>query len=74
MSKTVTLTVVGENRMNCGGCERAVTSALRALPGVEGTSADHTTQRITVTLGSYGPPVERLQAELQEIGYQTEAR
>lgn len=70
MAHNVTLTVIGSNKMNCGGCERSVTAALRELPGVKQVRADHTTQRIDVTLGSDETDVDALQAELREIGYE----
>lgn len=69
MVTKTTLTIVGENKMNCGGCERSVTAALAALPEVQSVTADRLTQAVTV-LGA--APVEQLKAELAEIGYQAE--
>ncbi len=72
MANPLNLKVVGENKMNCGGCERSVVGTLRTLPGVENVRADHTTQDILVWLGSEATSVEDLQRELNEIGYQAE--
>jgi copper chaperone CopZ len=73
MPKTVTLKVVGDNKMNCAGCERSVTATLTDLAAVREVRADHRTQNIEVTLNEDEADVAALQSELQEIGYQTEA-
>jgi copper chaperone CopZ len=73
MAKIVTLKVVGDNKMNCAGCERSVTATLADLPGVREVRADHRTQNIDITLTDGETDVDALQSELQEIGYTTEA-
>jgi copper chaperone CopZ len=73
MTKIVTLKVVGDNKMNCAGCERSVTATLAELPGVREVKADHRTQNIDVTLTDGETGIDVLQSELQEIGYTTEA-
>lgn len=70
MAQDVTLKVVGDKKMNCGGCERSVTAVLSQLPGVQHVSADRNTQSIAVTLGSPEADLTLLQAELREIGYE----
>ncbi len=72
MANTLNLKVVGENKMNCGGCERSVVGTLRALPGVDNVRADHTTQGIEVWLASDETSVDDITRELGEIGYQAE--
>jgi copper chaperone len=46
MSETIQLTVTG---MTCGGCENAVSKALRTLDGVEDVSASHAANLVGVT-------------------------
>ncbi|MGB0387144.1 MAG: heavy-metal-associated domain-containing protein [Ardenticatenaceae bacterium] len=64
--------VVGANKMNCGGCERAVKATLSDLPGVSHIKADHLTQGIELTLASGGADVDTIKEELSEIGYEVE--
>ena len=64
--------VVGEDKMNCGGCERAVKATLLDLPGVSRVKADHNTQGIEVVLTAGGADVQMIKAELSDIGYEVE--
>lgn len=73
MADVLTLRVVGENKMNCGGCERSVTATLRELAGVENVRADHRTQDIQMWFGAEAPTMEQIKRELNDIGYQVEA-
>ena len=73
MAETLKLRVVGENKMNCGGCERSVAATLREIAGVENVHADRTTQEIQVWVGDETPALEEMQRELAEIGYEVEA-
>ena len=68
----VNFKVVGENKMNCGGGERAVKASLFDLPGVSRVKADHNTQGIELTFVSGGADVETIKAELSDIGYEVE--
>ncbi len=67
--KKTTLEVTGPQKMHCSGCERTVSFALAALPGVSVIKADHTTQLIDVMLGGETTAKE-VQAELDQIGYE----
>ena len=71
---TLNFKVVGENKMNCGGCERAVKASLSDLPGVSRVKADHFTQGIELTFVSGGAHVDTdtIRAELSDIGYEVE--
>ena len=69
---TLNFNVVGENKMNCGGCERAVILTLSDLPGVSRVKADHNTQGIELALASGGADVQAIKAELSDIGYEVE--
>ena len=69
---TYNFKVVGENKMNCGGCERAVKATLLDLPGVRSVNADHNTQGIELALAAGGANVETIRTELSDIGYEVE--
>ena len=69
---TLNFKVVGANKMNCGGCERAVKASLSDLPGVRRVKADHNTQGIELALAAGGANVETIRAELSDIGYEVE--
>jgi copper chaperone CopZ len=68
-TNTLTLEVVGEQTLHCGGCERTVEFTLSQLPGVRVIDVDHTTQLIKITLTSDEADFEKVQAELEWIGY-----
>lgn len=72
MTNTFNLKVVGEKTMNCGGCERSVTTALSQLPGVQSVNADRFSQQVTVVSYSNETDVNAIRAELSAIGYQAE--
>ena len=72
MASTLHLKVVVANKMNCGGCERAVKATLSDLPGVQRVNADHRTQKIDVTLASRATDFGAIQEELDDIGYQVQ--
>ena len=62
---TTTISVEG---MMCPHCERHVTQALSALPGITDVKADHKTNSVTIT--SEGAPDEALlAATIQQAGY-----
>lgn len=71
MTRTINYQVVGENRMNCGGCERSVVAALSGLEGVAGVTASHETQAIQLTVSAPVAP-ETIEQELGELGYEIE--
>ncbi len=68
-TSTLTLEVVGEQTLHCGGCERTVEFTLSQLPGVRVIDVDHTTQLIEITLTGDQTDLEKVQAELEWIGY-----
>ncbi len=72
MAQTINLKIVGDNQMNCGGCERSVKATLMDVPGVAAVSADHTTQNVVVTLADNSVAPTILKQELAEIGYAAE--
>ena len=71
MSK-VTMKIVGDHKMNCGGCEGNVRNTLSQLPGVAEVLADKNTQLVEVKLASDETGFEQLKAKLETIGYVAE--
>lgn len=69
--ETIALKIVGDNKMNCGGCERSVKAALMDVTGVQSVLANHQTQDVVVTT-SGGVATATLTHELAEIGYQAQ--
>jgi len=65
-----TLRVVGQQKMHCGGCEHAVQFTLKQVPGVQQVEASHKTQLIKLRFDSQNVDLERIQQELDWIGYQ----
>ncbi len=63
--KTLTITVEG---MMCPHCEKHVSTALRALPGVEDCHADHASDSVQLTL-SKDVPEESIRKAVEEAGY-----
>ena len=73
MSKTLNLKIVGEHNMHCAGCERSVTFTISQMAGVDNVLADWTEQSIKVDYSSDEINLEKIQAELDWIGYQAVA-
>ncbi len=69
----VDFTVVGEEKMHCGGCETRVRFALSRLPGVQEVRADSKTQRIAVVINPSQVTPEDVQARLKVAGFETAA-
>lgn len=69
----VHFTVVGEEKMHCGGCESRVRFALSRLPGVQDVQADSKTQRIAVVINPSQITPEDVQARLKVAGFETAA-
>ena len=65
-----TLKVIGQQQMHCGGCERTVQFTLEHVPGVQQVEASHKTQLITLMFDRQHADLERIQQELDLIGYQ----
>jgi Cu2+-exporting ATPase len=65
-----TLIIIGEQIMHCGGCENTVKFTLKQVPGVQVVEASHKTQLIKLTFDPQNTDLERIQQELDWIGYQ----
>lgn len=68
---TYQLKIVGDHKMNCGGCENNVQMNLRRIPGVVDVQADHKTQLVAVSADNE-IKFESMQDMLQSIGYMAE--
>lgn len=67
---TISLTVIGEQTIHCGGCERTVKLALSQLLGVQQVEASHKTQQITLIVDPQRLNLEQIRQELDRLGYQ----
>ncbi len=72
MSKKISMKIVGERTMHCGGCEGNVKFTLSQIPGVNEVIADRNTQMVEISLASDDVNPEAMKAALSEIGYQAE--
>lgn len=69
MIEKLEFSIVGEEKMRCGGCESRVRFALQRLPGVVGVRADSETQTIAVSFDSQRLGASELQQLLKTAGY-----
>jgi len=65
----VELTVTGEQKIHCAGCEQRIASALRRLSGVQDVRASAGTQRVVVAIDAGQIAPGALRARLAELGY-----
>ena len=68
----ITMKIVGDHQMSCGGCEGNVRNTLYQLPGVTEVVADKNTQLVEVKLDSDETGFDQLKAKLDTIGYAAE--
>lgn len=68
----VDLTVTGEEKMHCAGCEGRVRFALSRLPGVQSVIADAKTQAISVVINPEQVTSDQVQERLNVAGFDTE--
>jgi Cu+-exporting ATPase len=71
MFKTVTLEVIGEQRLHCAACEQRVVRALKSLDGVGQVRAQAETQRIHVLFDAGVVEPRTIAERLNEAGYET---
>jgi copper chaperone CopZ len=69
VSAAVRTEVVEVRGMHCGGCERTVSGAVEALPGVERAQADFVAEEVAVTFdpGRVGPA--EIRAAVRDAGF-----
>jgi copper chaperone CopZ len=69
MARILNLTVTGEQKIHCVGCEERITSALRRLPGIQDVQASHQSQRVAVTFDPAWVSPDKVKAKLEQLGY-----
>jgi copper chaperone len=71
MFKSITLEVVGSDRLNCEGCEERVENALKKVPGVGKIRAHSSNQRIEVLFDAAKLDADAIAERITNAGYQT---
>jgi len=66
MTETIQLSVTG---MTCGGCEHAVTRALKQITGVRQVTASHAASQVEVTFDKAVVTPQMLRERIEELGY-----
>lgn len=62
--------VMTVNGMTCDGCERRITSALSAVDGVDGVSADHEAGTVTLQTDPDVTSTDVVRDVIEELGYE----
>jgi len=70
MSEKVQLNVTG---MTCGGCEHAVTRAVRQIDGVKDVTASHQANQVDVTFDAGKVTAAMIRERIEMLGYHVEA-
>ena len=73
MFKSITLEVVGDQRLVCESCELRVKQLLKGLAGVAEVCADARNQRIEVLFDSAALEAPAIAGRLATAGYETRA-
>jgi copper chaperone CopZ len=61
--------IVEVRGMQCGGCERTVTSAVAALPGVDRAEADFVAEEVAVTFDPGRVGLDQIRAAVRDAGF-----
>ena len=61
--------IVAVRGMHCGGCERTVSRALQALPGVGRAQADLVAEEVEVTFDPGRTDLGAIRAAVREAGF-----
>lgn len=69
-AETATIAVEG---MTCGSCVKAITKALKELPGVEAASVDLKAKRAQVRYQSGKVDLDKLVAAINKLGYKAKS-
>lgn len=65
-------TLIGEERMHCGGCETRIRNALQRLDGVHEVKASVEGQEVALSLDPGKVGAEQVEQRLQQLGYQVQ--
>ncbi len=68
----VTLKVVGDRTIHCGGCENTIKVSISRIPGVEQVNADRDSQLIKFSIPTGEAELALVKSELETIGYEVE--
>ena len=71
MLQSITLTVTGDQRMACEGCENRVIRLLRALAGVSRVKARASDQHIQIQFDPAVANAASIRGRLLDAGYET---
>ena len=71
-SWAIKVSVVGEQKMHCRGCERTIEFALARLPGVHKVKADQKSQTVEIVSAPGEIDLTEIRRELEWIGYRVE--
>lgn len=71
MLKSISLEVIGDQRLFCQGCEGRVERMLKALPGIEQVRARSANQRIDILFDDARQSTTAMADRLVAAGYQT---
>jgi copper chaperone CopZ len=69
MARTLNLTVSGEQKIHCAGCEERIGNALRRLPGIQDVQASADTQKVVVTFDPGTVSADQVRTKLEQLGY-----
>ena len=69
MTATAHTEVVAVRGMHCGGCERTVSRAVAALPGVESADADFVAEEVAVTFDPGRIDLGAIRAAVHDAGF-----
>jgi len=61
--------IVAVRGMHCGGCERSVSRAVQAVPGVGSARADFVAEEVEVTYDSEQTDLEAIRAAVRDAGF-----
>ena len=70
MSEKLQLKVTG---MTCGGCETAVTRAVKQMTGVQEVTASHAANAVNVTFDGSKVTPEMIRERIEALGYTASA-
>jgi len=62
--------VLAVNGMTCDGCERRITSALSAVDGVDGVSADHEAGTVSLLVDAAVAGTDVVHGVIEDLGYE----
>jgi len=71
MLKTITLEVIGDQKIVCDGCEQRIEKALKTVQGVNKVRANARNQRIDVLLDASVVTPVAIAERVRQAGYET---